>query len=97
MVDDVLRKIKELLEIVSHKVDKLETHVNLHSATMHRIKDQQSVLNEKLDQIQETLESHGGSLVNIESRLEGFADAWKINRAEINKVKKHLGLSTIAE
>ena len=97
MADDVLRKIKELLEIVGNKVDKLETHVSLHSATMHRIKDQQSVMNEKLDQIQETLENHGGSLVNIESRLNGFADAWKINRSEINKVKKHLGLPAISE
>lgn len=104
MPNDVLRKIKELLEIVSNKVDKLETHVDLHSATLHRIKDQQSVVNEKLDTLQEdmdevkeTLDSHTGSLINIESKLEGFADAWKINRAEINKVKRHLGLPTISE
>ena len=104
MAANDLKKIKELLEVVNNKVGKLETHVSTHSATMHVIKDQQSVMNEKLDNLQEdinevkeTLESHGGSLVDIESRLEGFADSWKINRAEINKVKKHVGLPTISE
>jgi len=46
-----LREIKELLEIVNNKVGKLETHVGIHSATMHVIKDQQSVINEKLDKL----------------------------------------------
>jgi len=99
-----LREIKELLEIVDNKVGKLETHVSIHSATMHLIKDQQSVMNGKLDNLQEdmeevkeTLGNHGGALVRIESRLDGFADAWKINRAEINKVKRHLGLPSISE
>lgn len=97
MANDDLKKIKELLEIVNNKVGKLETHVSLNSATMLVIKDQQSVMNEKLDQVQETLGNHGAALVTIESRLDGFADAWKINRAEINRVKKHLGLSAISE
>lgn len=71
---------------------------------LKKILDQQSVMNEKLDSLQEgldetkeTLEGHGGALVRIESRLNGFADAWKINRAEVNKVKKHLGLPAISE
>lgn len=97
MATDNSRAIKELLEVIKHKVDGTEVRVRMLSHEIREVKDQQSVLNEKLDQIQETLESHGGSLVNIESRLEGFADAWKINRAEINKVKKHLGLPSIAE
>lgn len=104
MPNGILRKIKELLEIVGSKVDKLETHVSLHSATLQLIKDQQSVMNEKLDTLQEdmdevkeTQDSHTGALINIESRLEGFADAWKINRAEINKVKRHLGLPTVSD
>ena len=104
MANDDLKKIKELLEIVNNKVGKLETHVSVHTSTMHIIKDQQSVVNEKLDglhegiaEMKETLENHGAALVNIESRLDGFADSWKINRAEINKVKKHLGLPAISE
>lgn len=49
--NDSLKTIKELLEIVNNKVGKLETHVGIHSATMHVIKDQQSVINEKLDDV----------------------------------------------
>lgn len=104
MANDDSKKIKELLEIVNNKVGKLETHISIHTATMHVIKDQQSVMNEKLDSLQEgmdemkeRLENHGAALVSIENRLDGFADSWKINRAEINKVKKHIGLPAISE
>ena len=37
MANDDLKKIKELLEIVNNKVGKLETHIGVHSATMHVI------------------------------------------------------------
>lgn len=57
MANDDLKKIKELLEIVNSKVGKLETHVSIHTSTMHVIKDQQSVMNEKLDGLQEDV--HG--------------------------------------
>ncbi len=56
--DDDLKKIKELLEIVKHKVDTMEMSRTGQSATIHLIKEQQSVMNEKLDEVKETQEDH---------------------------------------
>lgn len=63
--DDVLKQIKELLEIVKHKVDKLELFQNVTAEKVGMMKDQLSIVNEKLD-------SHSASLVSIESKLDAF-------------------------
>ena len=52
----ILKDIKELLEIVQHKVNNLESMKFTFFARSERIKDQQSVMNDKLDQILELLE-----------------------------------------
>ncbi len=90
MAIDNTKAIKELLEVIKHKVDGTETRVRMLSHEIKEVRNQQSVMNEKLD-------NQSAALVSIESRLDGFADAWKINRAEINKVKKHIGLPAILE
>lgn len=89
MADD-LKKIKELLEIVNNKVGKLETHLTVRSATLDLLKDQQSVMNQKLDEVQETLDSHTASLMNIEATLEGYADAYKVNKSNIERLDERL-------
>ncbi len=65
MANNDLKKIKELLEIVKHKVDKMEVSRTGQSASIHLMKDQQSVMNEKLDaigkdlgEVKETQEGH---------------------------------------
>lgn len=91
--DDDLKQIKELLEIVAHKVDMMEISRIGQSASLHLMKDQQSVMNAKLDairkdldEVKETLESHTGSLMNIEATLEGYADAYKVNKGNIERL-----------
>lgn len=90
MASDDLKKIKELLEIVHNKVGKLETHFHARSATLDLIKDQQSVMNAKMDEMQETLDSHTGSLMSIEATLEGYADAYKVNKGNIERLDERL-------
>lgn len=53
--DDELRQIKELLEIVKHKVDTMDFVKTGQSASFMVIKDLQSVMNEKLDAIAKDL------------------------------------------
>lgn len=53
---DDLKTIKELLEIVAHKVDGMESSRTFQSATFHLMKDQQSVMNSKLDSISKDLD-----------------------------------------
>ncbi len=97
MANDDLKKIKELLEIVHNKVGKLETHFMARSSTLDLIKGQQSVMNDKLDDlgealgdVQKTQTSHTGSLIKIESTLEGYADAYKINKGNIERLDERV-------
>lgn len=60
------------------------------SAILDLIKDQQSVMNGKLDQVQETQDSHTASLIKIESTLEGYADAYKVNKGNIERLDERL-------
>lgn len=103
MANDDLKKIKELLEIVNNKVGKLETHVSVHSATMHVIKDQQSVMNEKLDKIvrdveemSENVDAARGDIELLHMDVKGIRDkegiAHSRNKREIDEIKTHLGL-----
>lgn len=85
-----IRGVKDIIEVIKHKVDTMQMFQSTASDNIRLIKEQQSLMNEKLD-------NHTAALIEIESKLDGFADAWKINRAEINKVKRHLGLSPIPE
>lgn len=86
----LIRSVKDIVELVKKRVDTIQMFQSSAS-------DNIRLMNEKLEEIQETQESHSGALMDIESRLEGFADAWKINRAEINKVKRHIGLPALSE
>jgi len=56
-------QLKELLEIIRDKIDKLEMFQHVTSEQVRTIKDQMSVVNRKLD-------THSGSLVSIESKLD---------------------------
>lgn len=82
--------IKDQQSVMNEKLDDLKEDAE-------ETRQDSQELKEDVAEVKETLESHDGALVRIESRLEGFADAWKINRAEINKVKRHLGLPSISE
>lgn len=74
------------------------------STTLDLIKDQQAVMGKKLDNMQqsldshtdklasmeETLDSHTASLMNIEATLEGYADAYKVNKSNIERLDERL-------
>lgn len=97
MASDDLKKIKELLEIVHNKVGKLELQFTIRPSTLDLIKGQQSVMNDKLDNLDETLgdvqktqTSHTASLINIENTLEGYADMYKINKGNIERLDDRL-------
>lgn len=76
-------ELKELLEIVKNKIDHMEIRQTSQSATISLMKDQLSVMNSKLD-------SHTGSLMQIEAILNGYADMYKINDSNIRRMEKRL-------
>lgn len=85
-----IRGVKDIIEIMKRKVDTIQMFQSTASNNIKLIKEQQSLMNEKLD-------NHTAALRDIESRLEGFADAWKINRSRIEGVEKHVGISSTAD
>ena len=94
---DELKPVKDLLEIIKNKVDKMETFQNVTMQQVRDMKDQQSVINEKLD-------SHTGALIRIETVLVGYADMYKINKdnivrheKRISKMEDNLGIQTAQE
>lgn len=79
-------QIKELLEIIREKVDKLEMFQHVTSEQVRTIKDQMSVVNRKLD-------THSASLVSIESKLDTYGDMYKINQHNIERLDTRLGVA----
>lgn len=76
-------ELKELLEIIKNKIDMMDIRQTNQSATISLMKDQLSVINSKLD-------SHTGSLMQIEATLNGYADMYKINDFNVRKVEKRV-------
>lgn len=81
--DNDFNQIKELLEIIRDKVDRLEMFQHVTSEQVRTIKDQMSVVNKKLD-------THSGSLINIESKLDTYGDMYKVNQHNIERVDARL-------
>lgn len=79
LIKEEIRLVKEIVEVIKKKVDNQEFHIDVTSGNVRSMKEQQSVMNEKLD-------SHSASLVSIESKLDGYADAYKINKGNIERL-----------
>ena len=78
-----IKPLKEELEIIKHKVGLVSSQQTVDSLRIEKIKDQVSVMNEKLD-------SHTESLVKIEAALEGYADMYKVNKEDNQRLKQRL-------
>lgn len=83
LIKEEIRPVKEIVEIIKKKVDNQELHIHVTTENVRSVKEQQSVINEKLD-------SHSASLVSIESKLDSYADSYKINRHNIERVDTRL-------
>lgn len=99
-----LRPLKDLLEIVKDKVDKMETFQNVTMQQVRDIKSQQSVMNGKLDNIEDRLDDpdtglaainrrldvNTAAVLELESTVKGYADMYKINDSNIRRMEKRL-------
>ncbi len=97
MASNDSKKLTELLEIIKHKIDMLGAGQTAQSAQLSMVRDQSSLINSKLD-------SHSVSLINIETTLAGYADSYKINKGNIerlddrvSKVEDHLDIQISPE
>lgn len=47
-------------------------------------------MNQKLDSFSQKLDSHSAALIRIKSVLEGYADAYKVNKGNIIRHEKRI-------
>ena len=106
MAVDKSTEIKELLEIIKHKIDMLESSRMGQSATISLMKDQLSMMNKKFDEmmdrlddpetglkrIYEQLMANTGSLVTIEGKINVYDDMYQMNNDNVKKLDKRLDL-----
>lgn len=98
---DDLRDIKELLEIVKHKVDLMEVSRSSTLASIHLMKDQQSVMNKKLDELKESQDAMAGDIEHLLDDVKGIRDEIGLwhgrDKREIDEIKKHLNMPIISD
>lgn len=99
-----LRTLKEILEIVKNKVDKMDAIQTVSYEQIRTIKEQQSVINEKLDEqakrledpetglerINDKLDANTESVTNIEQTIKVYGDMYKMNNDNAKKLEKRV-------
>lgn len=90
LLKDEVRPVKEFVEILKNKVDKMGLFQNVIMGQVRIVKDQQSVINEKLDELKETLDATSASVVTIEKEIKAYGDMYKINNSNSKKLEKRM-------
>lgn len=95
-VETELKLIRELLEILRHKVDGIDLRGRATSGSMQMIRDQQSVMNDKLNEHGEKLDA---LLVDVNELKDDARANWdKITIVDekhtkaIKEIRGHIGL-----
>lgn len=93
-VRDEVRPLKEQIEIVKSKVDKLDLFQSLATNQIRAVKEQLSVVNEKLDALQEIKEIVEDriypSVMAIELDIKAYGDMYKLNNDNAKKLDHRL-------
>lgn len=100
-VKDEVRPLKEQVEIVKNKVDKLDLFQSLSTNQIRAVKDQLSVVNEKVDRL-ETVEEDLSklkdvtvkrvypSVMEIQLAIKAYGDMYKLNNDNAKKLDHRL-------
>lgn len=85
LIKEEIRPIKDIVEMTKKEVDSQEIFLHSTTENVRTIKEQQSIMNSKLD-------SHSASLIDIESKLDSYADSYKINQHNIERLDTRLSV-----
>ncbi len=90
MANDDLKRIKEFVEIIKHKVDMLEMGSRTQTTELFIVKDRQSLMNEKLDilskdvgEVKETQGEHTKRLAALAGDMEQVLSEVRATHDEI--------------
>lgn len=83
LIDQKVRPLVKTLGSIQNTLGSMQEDLG----SVHKTMDS---MQSKIDTIQETLDAHTGSLMKIEATLEGYADAYKINKGNIERLDERL-------
>lgn len=90
IIKDEIRPVKDIVEMTKKKVDSQQIFLHSTAENVREIKEQQSIMNGKMDDMQDTLDSNTASVMEIEKTLKSYADSYKINQHNIERVDTRL-------
>ncbi|TSC86727.1 MAG: hypothetical protein G01um10147_808 [Microgenomates group bacterium Gr01-1014_7] len=91
LIEKVITPVKEIVEIIKHKVERVEFLQIGYNNDIRTVRELQSVMNkklDKLDELEESLQANTASVVQIEAILTGYGDMYKINKSDALKHEK---------
>lgn len=88
MASDNSKVIKELLEIIKHKVGLIEGRQSTQSVQINLISDQQSVMNEKLDELKVDLKKLDKKADAILEFAEAVDETTEDNRKRLSRIER---------
>ncbi len=92
IITEAIRPLKDLVEIVQHKVDRIESSRSAQSTSFYLMRDQQSVMNEKLDTITKTLEDHTKKLDRLEDKTDALSGDIESLHDDVKAIKDKTGM-----
>ncbi|MBI2314622.1 hypothetical protein HYU93_00990 [Candidatus Daviesbacteria bacterium] len=105
---DRVRDLKDVVELIKHKVDNIQVFQDASSENIHLMKEQQSLMNEKLDnleqnvkKIQENVDAARGDIESLHMDVKGIREKESLfhsrNKREIDEIKTHLDIPLIPD
>lgn len=103
-VTEAMRPLKDMVEITKDKVERQYTFLMVTTENIRVLKDQQSIMNGKLDKLENKIEkvderlddlqgstdANTASIMEIEKTLKGYADMYKINTSNMQKLERRV-------
>ena len=86
-IKNLLKDLKDVIEVISHKVSDFETSKGLASHQVTFMRDQQSVMNEKLDHQSKVLDEHTEKLKTLDEltdKVDAFMGTWKRSNKKLD-------------
>lgn len=108
LVENEIRELKDIVEIIKHKVDTSQIFLMSTTENIKLMKEQQSIINEKLDnltketkELREDVDAARGDIELMHMDVKGIKEKESLfhsrNKREVDEIKTHLGMPLIPD
>ena len=108
LIKEEVRAVKDIVEVVKHKVDTQQMFQSNTADNIRLIKEQQSIINEKLDEhtkklgrLEDKADALTGDVMELQDQTKAVWDKIALghtrNKREIDEIKRHLDLPSMPD